>query len=272
MEETKKKKKSKLKIFGIILILIFILCYSGFMFLYTGDIVYSISEDKTYYIATTTTNGPTRQIDKIKVREKHEKLPIKAIDSGAFTKESIVSISLPNTLEAISSNAFTGSAYYKDDASWEITYKEDANGKIEGELYRALYISNYLIEVIFNDEFIGVNGTLPTFTVKDGTLGIAEGAFKTTNQEAEYIAITVKIESDDLSFVGNHANYDFRSHYMSSDRDQQRSSDIFDVKCDNYIILYDGTMSEWLEFDPNKYGGDYTYVVYCQDGTINVID
>ncbi len=251
----------KIKVVGIILIVASVFACLAALLLSTGDIVYSLSEDGTYYVVRTTSDGPVRKKEEVEVREKYNKLPVKGIASGAFNKETINSITLPKTLEAISNYAFNESAYYNDEASWEITYLEDKDGNvIGGELYRALYISNYLIEVIYNDELVSKDGgILPTFVVKDGTLGIAEGAFKSNNPEAKYTAVSVKIESDDLSFVGTGIE-----HYAD---ENECSKEMFDIRCDSYIVFYDGTKSDWLEFDHEGIHTDYT--IYCQDGVID---
>ncbi len=274
MEENEKKKKSKKGkwILRIICILPFLVVI-GFLFLYDGSINYKLSADGTYYVVTGISPGPLRQMDEIVIPKTHRRLPVKAISNGALnvkeheTTEAITSISLPDTLEAISWNVFNGSAYYNDESSWEIEMDSKGN-----ELYRALYISEYLIEVRYNDEYIGEDGKLPTFTVKEGTLGIAAGAFKSTNEDADYDTIIVEIKSNDLAFVGNSCFYNssVNGYAMDSETDSLHSESIFSVDCDNYIIHYNGLMSEWLKFESRgNLGGGNPNFIYCLDGIIN---
>ena len=247
----------KIKMIIIAIPIIGVLIYLGFIFLYTGTVNYELSEDGTYYVVKSVSDGPIRKNEEVEISETYKKLPVKGILWGALSNEAISSVTLPKTLEGINSVAFEGSAYYNNEASWEITYLQDGSGR---ELYRALYVSNYLIEVRYNDELIGENGTLPTVVVKDGTLGIAEGAFKSTNPDATYSTVSVKIESDDLSFVGIGAGA------------YRRSKGMFDIECGGYIIYYDGLMSDWNEFETEGVTHEAMYRIRCQDGVIDLTE
>ena len=86
---------------------------------------------------------------------------VKAIGGMAYCScSAITKISLPDSLISIGHQIFIGTAYYDNDANWEIEY----NGNNELR-YKALYIGNFLLEVLIDDA--------NEFTVKEGTKSIA---------------------------------------------------------------------------------------------------
>ena len=252
----------KIKSTILIITALAVLFYAAVIFLHPGTIHYSLSEDGTYYVVKGISDGPFRKKEKVKIPETHEKLPVKGILRDAIRNEAVKSITLPKTLEGISDEAFVDTAYYNDEDSWEIIY-DDEYGV---ELYRALYISNYLIEVRYNDRVVDADGALPKVVVKDGTLGIAEKAFKSTNPDAKYSTATVIIESDDLSFVGSGVVND-GDYYID---DYKRSKDMFGIECDSYVIGYDGLIADWNEFEAGPVTVEGAYLIHCQDGIIDL--
>ena len=84
---------------------------------------------------------------------------IKSIGVCAFSYcTELTSIKIPDSVTSIDSSAFSDTGYYNNDLNWE-------NG--------ALYISNHLITV---------NDCLCEYTIKDGTITIADGAFGNNNR------------------------------------------------------------------------------------------
>ena len=107
------------------------------------------------------------------------KLPnsIKKIESCAFENcDSLKNIDLPNSLTHISGNVFTNTAYYNNKSNW--------NGDV-------FYVDNYLIYA--NETVSG------KYTIKKGTIGIANRAFDSTE------ALTGVEMPNSLKWIGEYS-------------------------------------------------------------------
>lgn len=101
---------------------------------------------------------------------------LKAVGDNVFSKlTGLKSISLPESVVRIGEDTFKKTAYYKDSANWK-------NG--------ALYIGKNLI---------ATDGTHTTFTVADGTICIAAGAFR------ECPKLTTVTIPESVRGIGQHA-------------------------------------------------------------------
>lgn len=136
-------------------------------------------------------------------------------------------ISIPDSVRTIEADAFKASGVYNNPNNWE------------GE---AFYIGKYLIEM--------KSTSIKDFTVKDGTLLIADSAFTIVNKKRdisksilESITIPASVKSIGNSAFGN---------------------------CNELEALYyNGTIAQWNEID---YSDNYKYSldIYCTDGIIRV--
>lgn len=264
--------------------------YGYLAFFVKGEVKYSLSGDGTYYVVSGFQDGAKYgKVTEIDVPETYKGLPVKGIADDAFGTsehsdvELLEVISLPDTLEAIGSGAFTGTGYYQDQSNWKIEY--DSDGK---ELYRSLYIGKYLIEVKFNGEaLLTDNGKCRVvYTVEKGTLGIAEAAFKSTyTSEYDYVSINIQ---DSLSFAGADCYYAGNTGgYVIPTLDEPdsvfiQSSRCYGIDYERIEINYNGTVRDWARFE-NKvkemldsgrtqtFDGDYKpenftkYVINCTD-------
>ena len=116
--------------------------------------------DFTYPTALKTIGGSAFEYCK-KLTQANIPDGVKAIGGMAYCScSAITKISLPDSLISIGHQIFIGTAYYDNDANWEIEY----NGNNELR-YKALYIGNFLLEVLIDDA--------NEFTVKEGTKSIA---------------------------------------------------------------------------------------------------
>ncbi len=145
---------------------------------------YELSEDGSYYIVTGVIEGnmpdlvipseyagkPVKEIKEAAIKESwRSKDYIKnvVIEEGitkigiyAFFGLNITSITLPDSVTNIGERAFEDTEYYNDESNWE-------NG--------VLYIGKHLIKA--KDTNANGNPMLGKYTIKEGTIYIAEGAF-----------------------------------------------------------------------------------------------
>lgn len=128
---------------------------------------------------------------------------VKDIGTSAFENcTSLATITLPTTITHIGEKAIYNTAYYNNESNWKKTLSNDSSGdigfgnkldKIPWEDIVAknleyLYLGNNLIEISFSG----------TYSVKPGTLVIADGAF--AGCDAEKVTL-----SSQLITIGNNA-------------------------------------------------------------------
>ena len=109
-------------------------------------------------------------------------LPDSLLELGSYVFSgcsSLYSITMPSQAIAIESTAFYGTGYYNDPSSWD-------SG--------VLYVDSYLVAT--NAEFAAVS----SYSVKPGTIAIAEKAFATNGKKLESITLP-----DGLLFIGGGA-------------------------------------------------------------------
>lgn len=109
-------------------------------------------------------------------------MPDSLLELGSYVFSgcsSLCSITMPSQAIAIESTAFYGTGYYNDPSSWD-------SG--------VLYVDSYLVAT--NAEFAAVS----SFSVKPGTIAIAEKAFANNGKKFESITLP-----DGLLFIGDGA-------------------------------------------------------------------
>ncbi|MBO8426156.1 MAG: leucine-rich repeat protein [Firmicutes bacterium] len=109
-------------------------------------------------------------------------LPDSLLELGSYVFSgcsSLYSITMPSRAIAIESTAFYGTGYYNDPSSWD-------SG--------VLYVDSYLVAT--NADFAAVS----SYSVKPGTIAIAEKAFANNGKKLESITLP-----DGLLFIGNGA-------------------------------------------------------------------
>ena len=109
-------------------------------------------------------------------------LPDSLLELGSYVFNgcpSLYSITMPSQAIAIESTAFYGTGYYNDPSSWDLG---------------VLYVDSYLVTT--NAEFAAVS----SYSVKPGTIAIAEKAFANNGKKLESITLP-----DGLLFIGGGA-------------------------------------------------------------------
>ena len=107
----------------------------GYIFEGTPDLTYQLSDDKTYYICTGTTDWTPPK--NLVIPAYHNGKPVKRIGNSAFMGASFTSITFPETLEYIGSDAFfyddelkeiiiPASVWYIGDGAFKYCYLERA--------------------------------------------------------------------------------------------------------------------------------------------------
>ena len=156
---------------------------------------------------------------------------------------SLTSVTIPNSVTSIGSNAFYNTAYFKDKLNWE-------NG--------VLYLSNYLIKA---------TPTNNDYTIKKGTILIADSAFRGCT------SLTSIIISDGVTSIGEYAFSGCRS--LTSVTIPNSVTSIGDCafdECKNLTdIYYSGTKKEWKAMKAMKAMSYSNYilscaVIHCSDG------
>lgn len=157
---------------------------------YSIGVSFTLSEDGTYYIAGRRSLSYDEEkefaaeLADVKIPGRYNGKPVKEISQSAFWQDkkiktlcigegverinkwafngctNLMEISLPNSLNLICYGVFGGSAYVKTENNWT----EDG----------ALYLDEWLllVDMLRTDDL-----ELDVFTVKDGTRGVASGAF-----------------------------------------------------------------------------------------------
>ncbi len=143
---------------------------------------------------------------------------VTSIGEGAFLDcTSLANIEIGNAVTNIDRSAFANTEYYNKASNWE-----------EG----VLYIGNYVI---------AANNNIPTaYTIKEGTVCIADGAFAGGYEESIVIPVSV-------------VNIGYEAFYYGSLK----------------TITYNGTKAQWDAIDKESSwsGGVYKRTLICTDGT-----
>ena len=156
---------------------------------------------------------------------------------------SLTSVTIPNSVTSIGSNAFYNTAYFKDKLNWE-------NG--------VLYLSNYLIKA---------TPTNNDYTIKKGTILISDSAFRGCT------SLTSIIISDGVTSIGEYAFSGCTSLTSVTIPDSVTSiGDCAFDECKNLTdIYYSGTKKEWKAMKAMKAMSYSNYilscaVIHCSDG------
>ncbi len=148
-------------------------CDGDFAVVKEKDIIYTRSDDGTYYFVS----DADPSLLSLTIPETIRDLPVKAIGIGAFEDcDNLTAITIPDSVTSIGSGAFYNTAYYNEESHWE-----------KG----VLYIGNHLIEA--RDTFSGA------YTIKAGTKTIANSAFDFCSNLA---SITIP---DSVTYIGEYA-------------------------------------------------------------------
>ncbi len=150
-----------------------------------GDtLIYSLSEDKTYYIV----NGLNKEAEDVVIPATYKDLPVKEIAQSAFG-EGIKSVTIPESITRIGKNAFLycmdlETVYIKDLAAWcNVSF-----GSVSANpLFKAskFYLSDELVaDLVIPETVDGINSgafygasTITSLTVPDGVEYIGASAF-----------------------------------------------------------------------------------------------
>ena len=232
----------------------------------TAGIQFTLSKDGTYYIASGYESGT--ELTKLNIPAEYKGLPVKGLSNQMDHRqvvEGTTAISLPEGLICLDAN-FWATAYYADEGNWE-TVTED------GVTYRALYLNSYLlsVEIVSGKKTDGFN----SFTVKDGTKGIASLAFADDSSVAYRLTIPSSVDFLGSSVAVNKTEVEKRCNLFGSSSNHKR-------------ITFGGTAEEWKELtvDLEDQVGEMTFyedpaydardilatgygiwIVNCTDGT-----
>ena len=142
----------------------------------TNNLEYALSEDSAYYIVS---GMNLTEATYVEIPAVYADLPVQRIEAKAFANcTALKNISIPDSVISIGKDAFVDTQYYKDESNWE---------------ENVLYIGKYLIKSAYRGQY----------TVKEGTLCIADQAFSLgVNSGIKEVTIC-----DSVRYIGEEAFY-----------------------------------------------------------------